>query len=86
MLKIYVLYDLSSFECVEIMPIMLLQIEMCVNCDLICDLNVWPPAAVEIWIYIFDACCSWKFKLCKLFEKMNVELFIVLWRKHVLNA
>jgi hypothetical protein len=40
MLKIYVLYDLSSFECVEIMPIMLLQIEMCVNCDLICDLNV----------------------------------------------
>jgi hypothetical protein len=36
-LKIYVLDDLSSFEYVEIMPMMLLQIEMCVKCDLSCD-------------------------------------------------
>jgi len=48
MLMIYVLNDLSSFEYVEIMPMMLLQIEMCVKCDLNWDLNVWLPAAVGI--------------------------------------
>jgi hypothetical protein len=40
MLRIYVLDDLSSFEYIEILPMMLLQIEMCVKCDLNCDLNV----------------------------------------------
>jgi hypothetical protein len=38
--KIYVLDDLSSFEYVEIMPMTLLQIDMCVKCDLNCDLSV----------------------------------------------
>jgi hypothetical protein len=36
----YVLEDLSNLEYVEIMPMVLLQIEMCVKCDLSCDLNV----------------------------------------------
>jgi hypothetical protein len=48
MLRIYVLDDLSSFEYIEILPMMLLQIEMCVKCDLNCDLNVWLPAVVRI--------------------------------------
>jgi hypothetical protein len=48
MLMIYVLDDLSSFEYVEIMSMMLLQIEMCVKCDLNCDLNVWLSAMVGI--------------------------------------
>jgi hypothetical protein len=34
MLKYMFWEDLSSFEYVEIMPMMLLQIEMCVKCDL----------------------------------------------------
>jgi hypothetical protein len=44
--KIYVLDDLSSFEYVEIIPMMLLQIEMCLEYDLNYVLNVWVPAAV----------------------------------------